>query len=150
MAIGFRAAPLRELEGPSSYRFAQILCQFWIQSICYKLLFWRCVVSSTCHFSNMPKQQLTKCQVDKMSVWQNAKLTKCQVDKMPSWQNVKLTNCQVDKMSSWQNAKLTKCQVDKMPSWQNAKLTKSQVDKMSGWQNVKLTKWYRIIFYCGF
>ncbi len=82
--------------------------------------------------------KLMKCQVVKMSGWQNVRLTKCQVGKMSGWQNVRLTKCQVDKMSGWQNVRLTKCQVDKMSGWQNVRLMKCQVDK---WLVDKLASW---------
>ncbi len=71
---------------------------------------------------------MVKCQIGKMSNWQNIKLAKCQVG-TTSWPNIKQAKLEVGKMSSWSNDKQAKCQVGQMTSWPNDKLLKCQINE---------------------
>ncbi len=71
-------------------------------------------------------------------------LTKCQVDKMSGWQNVRLTKCQVDNMSGWQNVRLTKWQGSFLVplNWTSVRKREKIVVRMSSLENIEFLNFY--------
>ncbi len=90
--------------------------------------------------------KLTKCYISKKMSLKNVNLSTCQADRISRWQNVKLT-----KMPIWHNAMISKWYVDKMLEKDvctkfsifktKCQFAKWKFVKMPIWQKAMLTKW---------